>query len=294
MSIRLVSIAAFLTAPEADAARIRLAFSGIAARLDNAALVTWCWHYSNATGGVRLVVAGPDAERAREILFSEDVEEDETPEWTCAACARRVPGPWEICWHCGTSADGRPGAAGDTAEPAAGRIEPESLGCLLVSVVVVGTLATIASLDLIEPMLVIAAAACGVMLVTEATFGRDQPPEAEPPPEETAPEAPVAPDAEITAAGEATAQRAWQAAVFGLIVFPLFTLVSLWLLAKSSPAGARLRRVARWQRGAAWTINLLTVLAWQWVVMALLAGVYDLLWYGYDFFFSLQHMRPPW
>ena len=294
MTGNLTTVGSYVTAPEADLARIRLAQEGIRARLANAALVTWCWHYSNAAGGVRLLVAGSDAERAWEILSSEDGEEDETPEWTCAACARRVPGPWETCWHCGTSAGGRPDPAFEAEEAPAGPIEPQSVGCLLVFFVLLGSLAAISGEGIIAPMLVVAVATCGVMLVTELTFGRDVLPEFEPAREDVTVEAPVVESDESGPEGEAAAERAWRAAVFGLLIFSLFTLISLWLLARDTPAGPTLSRAGRCKRGAAWVVNLLNVLAWQWAVMSLLAGVYGLLEYGLDFFFNLQDMRPTW
>jgi hypothetical protein len=65
---RLVTVATFATAVEADLARNLLAEEGVAAYLECGALVEMVWMLGNAVGGVKLQVAEDDVPRAREIL----------------------------------------------------------------------------------------------------------------------------------------------------------------------------------------------------------------------------------
>lgn len=67
---RLVCVASYLNTCEADFARMVLAGEGIAAWLENANMVQWCWKYSNAAGGVKLFVSDAQAQPACEILQS--------------------------------------------------------------------------------------------------------------------------------------------------------------------------------------------------------------------------------
>src|SRR5436305_15066889 len=63
-----VTVGAFSTAVEAELARNRLAEEGIAAQLGDAEAVTMLWAFSGALGGVKVLVAAEDAERAEAIL----------------------------------------------------------------------------------------------------------------------------------------------------------------------------------------------------------------------------------
>ncbi|NLE39309.1 MAG: DUF2007 domain-containing protein, partial [Pirellulaceae bacterium] len=118
MSETLCQVAAFTNVAEAEAARCRLESEGISARLDNATVVLWFWTWSQATGGVKLLVAADQVDDARRIL----AEGDSLPrgaKWTCAECGTEAPGEWEVCWQCG-----RPR---DTADDAEERSPSESL-----------------------------------------------------------------------------------------------------------------------------------------------------------------------
>jgi Putative prokaryotic signal transducing protein len=64
----LVVVATFTGMDEAVVARGALEQEGIETFLANEHLVTIAWHFSQATGGVRLSVPAHDAERARKIL----------------------------------------------------------------------------------------------------------------------------------------------------------------------------------------------------------------------------------
>jgi hypothetical protein len=63
-----VVVASFVSIGEAEIARSLLESEGIDVYLGNQHMVSMLWHYSHATGGVRLMVAAEQAERAREIL----------------------------------------------------------------------------------------------------------------------------------------------------------------------------------------------------------------------------------
>jgi putative signal transducing protein len=76
-----VVVASFVGVGEAEVARGMLESQGIPAMLGNQHLVSMFWHYSQATGGIRLMVPPQDAERARALLglhepLLESVDED--------------------------------------------------------------------------------------------------------------------------------------------------------------------------------------------------------------------------
>jgi hypothetical protein len=84
-----------------------LAVEDIPAYLDNAALVTWFWQYSNLTGGAKVNVSSLDAERATDVLWPErEADPVALPPWQCVKCGEHVDASWKICWHCGASTDG--------------------------------------------------------------------------------------------------------------------------------------------------------------------------------------------
>jgi hypothetical protein len=103
----LVRVRSFLGVAEAELARIRLAMDGISARLSNAELVIWFWHYSNVTGGVKLFVKESDLPQAAIILSPQPVPlQFQPPRWICPKCRADVDGQWSFCWSCGTSKTG--------------------------------------------------------------------------------------------------------------------------------------------------------------------------------------------
>jgi len=63
-----VVVASFVSIGEAEIARSLIESEGIEVYLGNQHMVSMLWHYSHATGGVRLMVAAEHAERAREVL----------------------------------------------------------------------------------------------------------------------------------------------------------------------------------------------------------------------------------
>ena len=80
----------------------RLEVEGIEAAVFDGYMVSTCWLYSTAIGGVRIVVRSEDVERAKEVLVTPytdilaDVEESRLPvppEEICPVCGRDSVGP---------------------------------------------------------------------------------------------------------------------------------------------------------------------------------------------------------
>lgn len=96
-----------MTPMEGELARAHLDWAGIASVLESADLETWFWHYIYAFRGVTLRVHSSDRERALEILASANESENAAllPR-ECGVCGESLPGDWNICWRCGTDAEG--------------------------------------------------------------------------------------------------------------------------------------------------------------------------------------------
>jgi hypothetical protein len=150
MSLSLHVAATFVFPFEADMARLRLAWEGISARLADEAVAGWFWHYSNAAGGVKVLVRTEDLLRALEILGQRPAAEggasipsraggltatqeplsaasEEEPageDWICPKCREKIPGGWDVCWSCGTTLHGREDSRSTPAEDAGS--SPES------------------------------------------------------------------------------------------------------------------------------------------------------------------------
>ena len=87
---RWVRVSSYSNVAQADLAVRQLAAEGIPARLENAAFLSWFWHYSNATGGVKLDVWDRDAERAQAVLWSwRETAATMGPPWQCPKCGDR-------------------------------------------------------------------------------------------------------------------------------------------------------------------------------------------------------------
>ena len=76
-----VVVASFVGLGEAEVARGMLESEGIPVWMANQHLISMVWHYSQATGGVQLMVPAEEAARARELLgvqqpVLEPVDED--------------------------------------------------------------------------------------------------------------------------------------------------------------------------------------------------------------------------
>ena len=110
------AVASFVFPFEADVARFHLQREAVPAWIVDDAFAGWFWTYSNAIGGVKVLVREEDAARAREIL---DAARAKRPgdsaaapsvagQWPCACCGARVPDDFEVCWSCGAGTQGEP------------------------------------------------------------------------------------------------------------------------------------------------------------------------------------------
>jgi hypothetical protein len=283
MSEKLVTVARFVNVAEAEAARIALAAAGIRARLSNAALVSWFWHYSNATGGVGLLVRQTDSETARNVLreaaggpFQPD------PSQTCSTCSEPLFDGWENCWRCGSDRAGhadRPAEEDTPAEPngfdAADRVELLGVAALMTGIL----FAYLPELPVYRPeavvylpeLLLAVSFVWICQLVLSLHVGTR---EAAAISEEQEPSDTLPSRREMTA--EDVAARAWRAAVFGAIWFPPLIYYSMYVLRRLTRSRLPITRRARKRRLAAWWTNLLFVIprtvAIAMVIIALMYG----------------------
>jgi len=110
------TVASFATRLEADLLKGRLDAIGIRAFLLDENTVGWFWHYANLLGGIKVAVADADLQRAQDLLREIEnrktaaeasrAEDRAASAWTCPVCGAEVDGNQEICWACGTTADG--------------------------------------------------------------------------------------------------------------------------------------------------------------------------------------------
>ena len=114
---KLVAVASYGSAHEAGLAQSRLLDAGIPARLDGDVTGTTLWHVGTALGGIKVLVAETDRDRAQEVLASDagDTVHPEIPAWTCPACGEINEAGFGVCWSCG--AEFEPATAGAPGAP---------------------------------------------------------------------------------------------------------------------------------------------------------------------------------
>jgi len=226
---RLVRVASYLNSAEAELARVLLAMDGIPAWLENAALVLWVWYYSNAVGGVKVVVPQPEAERAWTILHPpRESDGEDRPHGTCPACEAQLDSDWIVCWRCGCTAEGEPDSDFFAPPP----LVPFPLKCsppVLAAIVgMSGPLLFLLTAGYL-PLLIFWMLAVVLVLGIRSLWAGDEvgvEPSADLPSQSDSEEEP---DSVAQIAFEAAVYRAWKAAVFGMS-FPPLALYSLWLL----------------------------------------------------------------
>jgi hypothetical protein len=121
MAENLKTLATYATPIEAEMVRNRLLAAGVQAFLADDQTVGWLWHLGTAMQGVKVQVAEADLPRAREILeaLPPPQLEDRPPQaWSCPKCGAEVDAELEVCWACGTTADGEEDADFQDAEAA--------------------------------------------------------------------------------------------------------------------------------------------------------------------------------
>jgi hypothetical protein len=121
MHDKLVTVAEFATPIEARLAKNRLEAAGIPTFLGDEETVGNLWHLGLALGGVKLLVADDDIQRAMDVLAT--LPEQETTEadydaasreadaeaiqeaWTCPQCGNRLSVDQRFCTACGSAGD---------------------------------------------------------------------------------------------------------------------------------------------------------------------------------------------
>jgi hypothetical protein len=121
VSENLKTLATYPTPLEADLVKNRLEAAGIQTFVADEETVGWLWHLGSAMQGVKVLVAEADIPRAVKIL--EDLQPPQVPEpprrtWSCPKCGAEVDAELEVCWACGTTAEGIEDADFQNAEAA--------------------------------------------------------------------------------------------------------------------------------------------------------------------------------
>lgn len=216
----LVTIATFEFPHEAHAARSRLAAAGISSQISDENTVSALAIVGTALGGVKLLVWKSDLEKAGELLFPDESEEEQDDvrhtrprrAWKCPRCQEPNEPAFDLCWSCG--APWSP-AAKEASDETVAR-ESDSARDASAS-------------------------------FTDDDYGMDHPTGIAPEQADN-PYAPgrfaatgnPAEEAEVSADPEvmATITRAWRAAIIGLVVCPVvLQFYSMWLLVCASSSG---------------------------------------------------------
>ncbi len=287
MARELKTVAKYGTPEEAHLLRNRLEEAGIRVFLEGESMAAWAWHFANALGGVKVLVSEEQYPAAMAVLAGRRPEETGDPAapteaprdedrpswtWTCPNCRTEIDAAMDICWACGTAADGT--KAPKTEDEAAAaeedrqerRVPPD---IAFLTVLFPPTLAYFLFTKLCRLV---------APLVPDATHHEPAAPaEAGPawairagedwrPAPEPLTLSRRQPGPESDAALDAILERALRAALIGILMLPplLMTLYSTWLLVKYWSRRRGVRRRGDWRAVAALCIN---------VVMAVLAGV---------------------
>ena len=310
MSGNLKVVAQYGTPEEAHLLRNRLEAAGIRVFLENETTAAWAWHFANALGGVKLLVAEEDLPAAREILARDDQQqaalspieaEDErdghpaAESWRCPRCQAEVDVGMDVCWACGAEADGSvtwegEAEAGREAETTERGPLPPDLAFLTILFPPTFAYFLFTKLcHLFAPLVPDAkhhALADAVVLAETAeaeVAGADRDLLE---PEAARPEEPGAPSEQEL---DALVLRAWRAALMGFFLLPplLMTLYSTWLLVRywfeRSGANRRRDRLALLTLG----LNLLAAICLGLLLALLAASLSEHVWRDGD------TIRPP-
>lgn len=118
---RLVSVANYANAAEAEYAASYLQSEGIQAAVDGATAGTALSHIGAGLGGIKVLVDETQAKRS-ENLLRELNETDRGEPWYCGKCGEAVDGTFAACWSCGGDRDQVAAEWPDAEEP--GLAEP--------------------------------------------------------------------------------------------------------------------------------------------------------------------------
>jgi len=261
MAENLKTLATFTTPIEADIVRNRLEAAGVQAFLGDEQSIGWLWHLGTALHGVKVLVAEADLPRALEILEEAQLPAAEgrpAQPWSCPKCGAEVDAEMEVCWACGTTADGIEDADFQDAETAALKATQEAgpkgppgavLAVLIAFCIPLFIFNTLVGIDFfvgevrypISGGLLLLLLAADLLLVVGLFQSLYYPPPSLPetaaaarPPLETSSDVALAEDEDWQrAVAGAMARRACLAALLGMVFCPLLlNFYSIWLIVK--------------------------------------------------------------
>jgi hypothetical protein len=259
-SDELVPVDSCLDPPHASLDQAALDIAGIPAALGNDCFIGWYWYYSNAVGGVKVLVRRGDARYARHVLSAARARPAESlPPWKCRSCGQRVYGQWDTCWRCGRRADDAPGEA----LPAQIDTEPYpkpgkawKLSVLFCAAGLAGLVVILLTGNLKLPLLLAPLVCLCYVFLRQFEQSADSP-------EEETVEMREAPPAAVPRLhrnlSAAIVRRAWHASVFSL-GFPPLGFYSMALLWKLGQRTTPLSIADQWRSWAAMVLSALAIL----------------------------------
>jgi hypothetical protein len=261
----LVRVTSCLDGPRADLVQLALAREGIPSAFGNARFLSWFWHYSNAVGGVTVLVRKRDAEQAREVLLTAGAKPSVSLRaWVCRSCGQRIAGQWDACWQCGHLADGTPASptVEDAAVQPAGDAEVGTRQNLSKLLTVAGGVLLVVLLFKYgwQPPLILAPFVAILYFLLRqfepSSAGEFQPAESAEPGNGSSRNLSTT-HSELS---KAVVRRAWQAAVIAAFSFPPLGFYSMRLLWKLGQRDTPLSRADTWRCWTAFFLNIMTIL----------------------------------
>ncbi len=239
MSNRLTTIYSYESPTEAHAAKNRLEAAGIAAFVADESAASMLSYVGSAIGGAKLQVAESDAKRSLIILFPDETQggdaEASTP-WRCKTCDEIISADFDACWSCGGF---RSKVEDPTFDPATASAED-----------VDAKKEDFASNETDGSTLMDAVGATVDGKPNPYYSGRLTA-------ESLEAEQPMQPTADDV---EALVNRAWRAAVIGVVVCSMFMILNIysaWLLIRVAASETELSPGGIWKYRLAWAVNIL-------------------------------------
>ncbi len=301
MSGDLKVVAQYGTPEEAHLLRNRLEAAGIRVYLENETTAAWAWHFANALGGVKLLVAEEDLPAAQEVLARDDeqqigaaaaevegqlVRDGASDSWRCPNCRADVDVGMDVCWACGTAADGTVTWRGDEEtgpEPETSERPPPPAEVAFLTILFPPTFAYFLFTKLchlVAPLVPDAKHHAPADTIAGGETGAAEVGRALPPAWEPQARVPEQPGPTSEQQLDALVLRAWRAALMGFFLLPplVMTLYSTWLLVRywfeRRGANRRRDRLALWTLG----LNMLAALCLGLLLALITASFYDPVW----------------
>lgn len=256
MPSRLLTIVSYDNLPEAEWAQSRLAQAEIQSSLTNGNLVSCCWQYLVAVGGIKLQVPESDVETAVDLLYWDVVADADNT--ACPACGEILDSGWEVCWRCGKDFSGI-AEPDSTTLPNVPAESPQQDGFLVwQSIAVVATgLFLLCTRGLVALFIW-----CGFVSIARMVFSMV-----------AASNRRLAPETVVEVVGnddnqlgnsrcDQFARRALKSALLGFLYFPPLTVHSIWLALRINLLRKELSGTGRINLNVAILMNGITVLLW--------------------------------